>query len=204
MGRGLAHIEDGLALQMMRADLLKAHGAPPRSRRRRRCARDPRSGASSISSARRGLVPAVPPRPVLNPSRPSWADQTDRAAGPRLAGSRLFGHDDALDRVAWLSPRFWCREPETAPETGACEEVTGAPVAISFSKMRRVWSAVSAETGASVKRIGAHTARSNIQAGSSSHRVDGSSAPQQWKTSPPLFSITSETRTARPNQGCHR
>jgi hypothetical protein len=53
------------------------------------------------------------------------------------------------------------------------------PPAASFSNIRNDWSAVNAATGTSAKCIGAQTARSNIQAGSSSHRLDGLSATQQ-------------------------
>jgi len=60
-----------------------------------------------------------------------------------------------------------------------------------INRTRSSSSAVIAATGASAKRVAAHAALSNIQAGTSDHRIDSSSAAQQRKTSPPLFSITS-------------
>src|SRR6202166_2128834 len=50
MGGGLPYIQDRLALQMVRPDLLRHHSSPPAPERGRR-RRDPRSGGPSASSA---------------------------------------------------------------------------------------------------------------------------------------------------------
>ena len=73
----------------------------------------------------------------------------------------------------------------------------------SLSSTRRAPSAATPTNGRAQTCIGAQTERSNIQAGSSSHRPEASSSQLQRKTSPAVFSITSWMCTSRPNHGCH-
>src|SRR3984893_14761516 len=75
MGGGLPDIQDRLALQMVRPDLLRHHSSPPVPERGRR-RRDPRSGGPSASSAYGASRRATPAIAASAPRR--RARRTDR------------------------------------------------------------------------------------------------------------------------------
>src|SRR5882757_10793345 len=78
MGGGLPYIQDRLALQMVRPDLLRHHSSPPVPERGRR-RRDPRSGGPSASSAYGASRRATPAIAASAPRRRAGrrTDRTD-------------------------------------------------------------------------------------------------------------------------------
>src|SRR6266545_7973474 len=101
MSRRLPHVEERLALQMMRADLVRDHHRPP-----------PPGRSELLVSLLAGRT-----TPACRRSSSVVLLQTDRSAAVRgvAPASPSCG-------VAWTSPRFGSRESPATPETGAFDD----------------------------------------------------------------------------------
>ena len=157
---GLAHVDDRPARQVMRLDLVSAHGDL------RRAARRPRARAAGASPGRLGSAAsprAAPTRPPDPDGPPREGGRIGRTAEPGSPASR--GED--LGGIAWTSPRFRSGESPSAAEpkasAGLCPET-------SASNRRRAESAPIPTRGWGAIPRGTQADHSNIQAGTSRHR----------------------------------
>ncbi len=193
MGRGLADIEDRLAIQMMRPDLVSHHAALP-SRREPREAGARAAAAPSSSSRSLGRPSTDGATPVLG-----CEGGTDPAEGLRVWVFRDVGADGAS-----VALRFWRRGSLPTPETGTFNNGGRAEMpAASRSRARSAANAVPLVCGDGAIRIGTQAASSNIQAGSSSQRPVTRPSRLQRKVLVPRRSTASCTCTVSPNHGCH-
>src|SRR3954453_19582978 len=172
MPRGLAHVEQRLALQMVGTDLLRGHHRPPSTGPHRLGARNPGSGAPSGRSGGR-----VPPPATRARSAPSsrCLRRTDRSGAASRRSPAVAAYPAGWVRVtlvpsAWCSPRFRSRRECAAPKPGGCGDAgDGRPTA---SKRRdNADSAAMLTKGSATMQNPAHAARSNIHAGSSCQRA---------------------------------
>src|SRR5260370_38772578 len=128
MGRGLPHIKQRLALQMVRPDLVSDHARPPSVRPGCRSEHAPGSAAPAGRSA----SPASPPAgPAMPASASALRRRTARSVGSGRFAEAFPGRSTSLaggPGVAWASapPPFWSWEDLVAPEWAAVHEDSGA------------------------------------------------------------------------------
>ena len=192
VGRGLPDIENRLAAQMLRPDLLRHHDRPLPLPERRARARGPASAGplarspSGASCPEARATPACPPDCCPPPGRTDRADPIHSCAcdAPRVD-------------LAWVSPRSWSSETHPAHIAGALSSASDTSDARADSVARSTWPRSST-------RIPAQATRSNIHSGTSCQRPGAAPSRAHRARAMPAFSTILRTRTRRPLQGCHR
>src|SRR6266481_7944107 len=171
MGRRLPHVEERLALEVMRADLVRDHDRPPPSSQSGSCRHAP--GSTVLSS---WSVPLV---------SPSAARTTPACCRSSSAVLLRTGRSAAVRGVG-----FWSRESPVAPESGVFDDAKRSFSAYCSSAASAVSAARSTWASAATRTL-AHADRSNIQAGTSSQRSASEPLRLQRKTMPSDLSIAS-------------
>jgi hypothetical protein len=180
MSRRLPHVKERLALQMMRADLVRDHDRPPSSSRH-----DPESTVSSGWLVR-----------LVSPSEGQTTPACRRSSSLVLLRTGRFGAASggalasASSGLAWTSPRFWSRERLDAPGSRAFDGAKRSLNACRTSSASAMSAARSAWASAAT-RTQAQADRSNIHAGISSQRSTSVPLRLQRKTTSPDLSIAS-------------
>src|SRR6266851_2757915 len=117
MGRRLPHVEERLALEVMRADLVRDHDRPPPSSQSGSCRHAP--GSTVLSS---WSVPLVSPSAARTTPACCRSSSAVLLRTGRSAAVRGVAPASASSGVAWTSPRFWSRESPVAPESGVFDD----------------------------------------------------------------------------------
>src|SRR5271166_771753 len=193
VGRGLPDVEDRLAGDVVRPDLVRRHRTPPLARECR-----PRDRGAIAPSG--GSAPGEPP-PERRPMPASAPPRRRVPRTDRIVSSWIDGRDAPCVGTASWSPRISSRGTVCAPATGIFDDAAPATDASASSVVNASSAAISTHGWASM-RIGATATRSSIHAGNSRERCAASPSRRHRATQPLAFSITSWTSTMRPAQGC--
>ena len=165
MSRRLPHVEERLALQVMRADLVRDHDRPPPSSQSGSCRHAP--GLTVLSSWSVTLVSPSAARttPACRRSSSAVLLRTGRSAAARGVAPASASSD-----VAWTSPRFWSRESPVAPESGVFDDAKQSFSACCSSAASAVSAARSTWASAAIRTWRTPRGRTNIHARTLSQR----------------------------------
>jgi hypothetical protein len=169
----------------MSADLVSDHGRPPPLLAPLSPAHARGSGVSSARAA----PPARPSAGRANPARRARPGLRTYPSAVTRGAVCAESRSLTPSSLPWVSPRFWSREIPYASRRRAFDD--GASVFNTWSSSADKAPRASRLTKGSVKERTSvtHAARSNIQAGISSHRPASDPSKVQRKTPPSALSI---------------